>query len=115
MLYLRDAIPRVLQSTKTPNGREDELRAAIASVWAALEVPQILKLADELRRRSQAELGLGGEVGEADALDPEVAKDVEVRLAQIRISMLPCWGKQLDPELAEEASQELPNGQPISR
>jgi hypothetical protein len=115
LFYLRDAIPRVLQGTKTPMGWEDELCAAITGVRAALEVSQLLKLADELRRRSQAELGLGGEVGEANALDAEVAEDVEVRLAQIRIPMLRSWGKQLDSELAEEAPQELPHRQPVPR
>jgi len=37
------------------------------------------------------------------------------RLAQIRIPMLGSWGKQLDSELAEEAPQELPHRQPVSR
>jgi len=115
LFYLRDAIPRILQGTKTPTGWEDELGAPIAGVRAALEVSEPLKLADELRRRSQAELGLGGEVGEADSIDADIAEDVEVRLAQGRIPMLGSWGKQLDPELAEEAPQELPHRQPVPR
>jgi hypothetical protein len=115
LFYFRDAIPRDLQGTTTPIGWEDELCAAITAVRAALEVSQLLKLAHELGHRSQAELGLGGEVGEADAIDAEVAEDVEVRLAQIRIPMLGSWGKQLDSELAKEAPQELPHRQPIPR
>ena len=115
LFYLRDAIPRILQSTKAPLGWEDELGAAITGVRPAIEVSQLLKLADELRRRGQAELGLGGEVSKADSIDAEVAEDVEVRLAQIRIPMLGSWGKQLDSELAEEAPQELPHRQPVSR
>jgi hypothetical protein len=115
LFYLRDAIPRVLQSTKTPMGWEDEFGAAITGVLPALEVSQLLKLADEFRRRSQAELGLGGEVSQADSIDAEVAEDVEVRLAQIDIPMLGSWGKQLDSELAKEATEELPHRQPVPR
>jgi hypothetical protein len=115
LFYLRDAIPGVLQGAKAPLGWEDELGTAITGVWPAVEVSQLLKLVDELRRRSQAELGLGGEVSKADSIDAEVAEDVEVRLAQIRIPMLRSWGKQLDSELAEEAPQELPHRQPVSR
>jgi hypothetical protein len=112
---LGDTVPRVLQGTKTTMGREDEFGAAITGVRPALEVSQLLKLADELRRRSQAELGLGSEVRKTDSIDAEVAEDVEVRLAQIRVAVLGSWGKQLDPELAEEAPQELPHRQPVSR
>jgi hypothetical protein len=36
-----------------------------------------------------------------------------VRLAQIRIPMLGSWGKQLAPELPEEAPQELAYRQPV--
>lgn len=115
LFYLGDANPRILQGTKAPLGWEDEFGAPITGVRPALEVSQLLKLADEFRRRSQAELGLGGEVSEADSIDTEVAEDVEVRLAQIRIPMLGSWGKQLDSELAEEAPQELPHRQPVPR
>ena len=114
LFYLRDAIPRILKGTQAPPGWEDELGAAIPGIRPAIEVSQVLKLADELRRRSQAELGLGSEVGEADSIDADVAEDVEVRLTQIRIPMLGSWSKQLYAELAEEASQELPHRQPVS-
>jgi hypothetical protein len=115
LFYLGDPISRIRQGTPAPVSWEEELGAAIMGVGSALKVSQFLKLADEFRRRSQAELGFGGEVGEADSIDAEVAKDVEVRRAEIRIPMLGSRAKQLDSELAEEASEQLPHRQPVPR
>jgi hypothetical protein len=114
MLFdLRDSIPSILKGTKAPIGWEDELGAAITGVRPAFEVSQILKLAHELRGCSKAELGLGRKVSQADPLDAEVAEDLEVRLAQIRVPVLGSRGKQLDSELPQQAPQELAHRQAV--
>ena len=115
MLFnLRHPIPSVLQGSTSPIGREDELGAAITGVRPAFEVSQVLKLAHELRGRSEAELGFGGEVSEANPLDAEVAEDLEVRFAKIRVPMLGSRSKQLDSELSQQAPEELAHRQTVT-
>ena len=109
LLDLRDTVAGVLEGTKTPQGWEDEFGATIAGVRSALEVSQLLELADELRGRSEAELRLGGEVGQTDTVNADVAKDVQVRLS------LGSRGEQLDSEFAQEAPDELAHRESVLR
>src|SRR6266487_2208683 len=61
-------------------GGEDELGSPVGAIRPAFQVTQILQLADQLGRGGQAQLGPDGQVGKPDAVHPQVAKDVQVRL-----------------------------------
>ncbi|ODU05376.1 MAG: hypothetical protein ABS81_07790 [Pseudonocardia sp. SCN 72-86] len=65
--------------------RHDELGATVGRIAAAFEVALGLQVVDELGAGGEAQLGAVGERGEPDAVDTDVAEDVQVRLSDIGI------------------------------
>ncbi len=115
MLNFRHTAAGIVEGTQPAGRQEDEPRAPVAGIGPALEVSEVLELGDQLRRGREAQLRLGGEVRETDSVDAaEVAEDLEVRLAQVPISVLSRGGEQFHAELSEKAAEELADGQPIA-
>ena len=91
-------------------GREDELRAAVARIWSALDVSEPLELVDELRACRKTELCPVGKLREADAFAPDVPKHVVVGEADPRKARWVVVGHELAAEVLEQAVQDLARG-----
>ncbi|GAC1319063.1 MAG: hypothetical protein NVSMB22_01650 [Chloroflexota bacterium] len=72
----------------------------------------MLQFVDQFRGCGKAELRPRGEVGETDPVDADVAKDLEVRLSKVCVAMVGGRGKKLESKLAEQADEQLTDGQP---
>jgi hypothetical protein len=67
-----------------------------------------LELVHQLRTRRQAQLRLAGEFGQSDAVDADIAPNLQMRKADINKSPIGLpRGKELRPEVGEESDQDL--------
>ena len=87
-LELGNPVPRVVERSPAATGREDQLRPPVLRVGAAFQLAELLQLADQLRGGGQAQLRPGGQLGEPDAVDTDVAEDVQVRRPQVGVAVL---------------------------
>ena len=80
------------------------------------EVAEVLELVDEFGAGGQAQLCLGGEVGQADAVDADVAPHLEVGEADVEEPAV-CFrtGEELGPELEEQPDEDLADGETVGR
>lgn len=115
LLDLGDPVAGVVECLPAAPGREDQLGPPVVRVRAAFQVTELLQLADQLGGRGQAQLRPAGQVGQPDAVDADVAEDVQVRRPYVGVAVLGRGGGQLGPELAQQPYQELADGGPVGR
>lgn len=96
-------------------GRENQLGAPVVRVGAAFQVAEPLQVADQLRGGGEAELGAFGQLGQAYAVEPDAAEDVQVGLPYVGVTPLRRGRGQLAAELVQQADQELADRQPVAR
>jgi hypothetical protein len=113
LLDLGDPVAGVVEYLPAAPGREDQFRPPVARVWAAFQVTELLQLADQPGGRGEAQLRPGGQIGQPDAIDADVAEDVHVRLPHVGVAVRCSGGEQLDPELAQQPAKELADGEPV--
>jgi hypothetical protein len=95
-------------------GWEDQLCSAVGGVGSPFEVAEVLEFVDEFRASGQAELRFGGEVGQPDAVDADVAPHLEVGEADVEeLAVGLCVGEELGPEVVEQPAKELADGESI--
>ena len=102
-----DPVAGVVERLAAMGGGEDQLGAPVVRVRAPLEVTEPLQIADEFGGGGQAQLCPGRQVREPDAVDADVAEDVQMGFAQVGVSVLTGGGEQFGPEVPEQAAQEL--------
>ncbi|HSP39707.1 MAG TPA: hypothetical protein VLR26_18360 [Frankiaceae bacterium] len=81
LLDLGNAIPGSVEGASPALGGIDQLGAAVGRIRPSIQIPQALEVVDQLGGRSRAELRPRGELGQADAIDADVPKDLKVRKA----------------------------------
>jgi hypothetical protein len=107
---------RFVEYGAPPLCRKDQLGAAVGAVRTSDEVAQLLQLVDELGASSEAELRFAGKVGEADAVDADVAPYLEVRKANVPEPAVGlCVGEELGPELVQQSAEDLTDSQSVAR
>ncbi len=61
----------------------------------------------------QAQLRAVGQLGEPDAAHPDVAEDLEVRIANVSVAGAGARRGEVVAELAQQPDQQLPDGQSV--
>jgi len=82
------SIAGVVERLPTAGGGEDQLGAPIGRIRASFEVAQPFEIADELRSGGQAQLRPGRQVRQPDAVETNVAEDVQMGFAQVGVTVL---------------------------
>ena len=97
------------------SGREDQLCPTVGGIGTPFEVAEMLELVDELGAGSKAQLRLGGEVGQPDAVDTEVAPHLEVGETDVdEPAVYLRTGEKLRPELVEQPAEDLADGETVA-
>lgn len=105
LLYLGNSIPRCVEGVPPPPGGIDQLGSAVGGIGVAFQVAPGLQVVDQLGGRGWTQLRAGGEVGEPDAVDADVAEDLKVCLAQVVEACLGCRRQQLGAELSQQPAE----------
>ena len=107
-----DPVASVVECCAAAGGREDQFGPSVGGVRPAFHIPELLQVVDQFGGGGEAQLGAGGELGQPDAVDAEVAEDLQVRHLQVGITAVGCGLEQLGPEVPQQPSQRLPDGEP---
>ncbi len=114
-LDVGDASTRVGHQIPAPCGQVDQLGPAVGRIGPAGQVTEFGEVVDELRSGGQAQLRAVGQLGEPDAAHPDVAEDLEVRLADVSVAGVGAGSGQVVAEFAKQPDQQLADGQPVGR
>ena len=107
-LHLGDSrTVKLVDAALSALGEDDEFGPTVRGIGAAVEVAERHELVHEFRRRCEAELSTGGEVGEADVAGGDVAEDLHVRFADVAVAEIGPRGSELDPELVQQSDEQL--------
>ena len=96
-------------------GQVDQLGAAVGRIGPPGQVTHVGEVVDQLRRRGQAQLRSVGQLGEPNAAHPDVAEDLEVRLAHVPVAGVSAWGGEVVAKLPQQPDQQLPDGLTVRR
>jgi hypothetical protein len=109
----RDAITSVAERSPSPQGGEDQFSAPVRRIWPAFKIAQPLQLIHEFGRRRQAQLSVSGKTSEPNPLNSDVAKNMQMRLADIPVTAILRSREQVAPKRRKQANQQLTDGKPI--
>ena len=116
LLEIGHGFPGGVEDLSALGRRKDQLCPAIGRIGLAFEVAETLEFVDELRASRQAQLCLCGQIGQSDAFSPDVPPYLKVREPDVaEPAIRSCAVEKLGPELKEEPSEDLANGEPVSR
>ena len=115
LLDLGDPITGVAESLPSARCRKDQLRPPVGGIRSALEIAELLQIADQLRGGAEAQLRSGCQLGQPDTIDADIAEDVQVRFADVGVAVLVRRREQFDAELSQQPAQELADRQAVGR
>ena len=110
-----DASSGIGHQCLAPLRQVDELCAAVGRIGSTGQISQVDEVVHQLRGGSQAQLRPVGQLGEPDAAHPDVAEDLEVRLADIAVSGVGTWRGEVVTKLSQQPDQKLPDRQAVGR
>ena len=104
---------RSMSATLAPASAIRSRPLLVRSIGPAGQVAQVGEVVHELGGGGQAQLRAVRQLGEPDAAHPDVAEDLEVRLANVAVAGVGAGSGQVISELAKQPDQQLPDGQPV--
>ena len=96
-------------------GQVNQLGPAIGRIGSPGQIAHVDEVIHQLGCGGQAQLGSVGQLGEPNAAHPDVAEDLEVRLAHVPVAGASTWGSEVVTKLPQQPDQELPNGLTVRR
>jgi hypothetical protein len=113
---LGDGGPGGVEQPSAFGGGKDQLGSPVGGIGTTGEVAEPLELVDQGRTGGEPEVGAVGQGGEPDAVDTDVAPDLEVGEAQVdEAAVVGGLVEQVAAEVTEEPEQQLADGQSIRR
>ena len=111
-----DRVAGLVEELASSRRRKDQFGASVGRIEASFEVAETLEFVDQLRAGGEAEVGAVGEFGESDAVDAEVAPDLQMREAKTWEQFLALWfAEEFRAEAVHKPDEKLTDREAIIR